>query len=145
HYKRGGEPAPPFDGTDAGAGTIPSPIDVGDATDYVLAGLAAETSTPLAPRLLTAEGRNESVVLTWEAAPGATGYRIHYGIASVDENAVETGDVTSHAVTGLANGTTYRFAVSALNQPLYHIAITAIDNTQAANESALVNAASIAL
>lgn len=145
HYKRGGDHAPPFDGTDAEAGTNPSPIDVGDVTSYVLTGLAVETSTPLAPRGLAAEGRNESVVLTWEAAAGATGYRVHYGIASVDENAVETGDVTTYAVTGLTNGTAFRFAVSALNQPLYHIAVTAIDNTQAANESAIAEVATIAL
>src|SRR5690606_3180023 len=73
------------------------------------------------------------------------GYRVHYGIASVDENAVETGDVTTYAVAGLTNGTEYRFAVSALNQPLYHIAVTAVDNTPAANESAIAEVATIAL
>jgi len=145
HYKRGGEAAPPFDGTEAGGGTAPSPIDAGNVTVYLLENLDAGTTVPLAPRLLSAEGRNESVILTWEPSADATGYRIYYGIAAVDEHVVDAGSGTSHAVTGLANGTSYRFAVSAVNQPVYHVAVTAVDNTQARNESAIVEAASLAL
>lgn len=144
HYKQGGAPEPPFDGVDAGGGTEPSPIDVGNVTTYTLDELSpAAASTPLAPRLLTATGRNEAAVVTWEAVQGATGYVVHYGIDGVGENAVDAGAGTSATVTGLVNDTTYRFAVSAVNQPRYHVAVTAVDNTQNRNESELSEVASL--
>jgi hypothetical protein len=146
HYKRGGAPEAPFDGTDAGGGTAPSPIDAGNVTTYTLADLQpAATGTPTAPRLLTADGRNQSVILTWEAVTGASSYRVRYGVNDSSESVVDTGNVTGFTIGGLTNGTTYRFAVSALNQPTYHVAITARDNTQNRNESAIVAASSVAL
>jgi hypothetical protein len=146
HYKRGGNPGPPFDGTDAGGGTAPSPIDVGNTTMYTLADLqTGAAGTPAAPRLLSAAGRNQSVILTWEAVSGATGYRVRYGVNDLTESAVDAGNVTGFTVGGLTNGTTYRFAVAAINQPTYQVAITALDNTQNRNESAIVETSSIAI
>jgi len=147
YYTRGSPPADDvpsaYDGTGAAGG--PSPIDVGSATEYTLEGLAAEADPPLAPRLTAADGRNESAILRWDAAAGATGYRVHYGVADVAENQEEVGDVTSYVVSGLTNGETYRFAVSALNQAAYHVAVSVVDNTQARNESALSPPSSLAL
>jgi len=147
YYKRGSPPADDvpsaYDGTGAAGG--PSPIDVGSATEYTLEGLAAEADPPLAPRLTAADGRNESAILRWDAAAGATGYRVHYGVGDVAENREEVGDVTSYAVTGLTNGETYRFAVTALNQASYHVAVSVVDNTQARNESALSPPSSLAV
>ncbi|HEX6999272.1 MAG TPA: CFI-box-CTERM domain-containing protein [Gammaproteobacteria bacterium] len=145
YYERGTDPTPPLDGTDAGGGTQPSPIEVGNVTSFVLENLNAETNRPLAPRLLTATARNESVVLTWEAVPQATGYRVHYGVAAVTENAFDAGNATQATITGLANDTTYRFVVTALQQPIYQVAVTAVDNTQNRNESPITGVSSISL
>jgi hypothetical protein len=73
--------------------------------------------------------------LTWEAVPDVSGYLIHYGINSTDENQVVAGNVTEFTVSGLVNGTTYRFAVSASTQATYYVTVTAVDSTQNRNES----------
>lgn len=59
-----------------------------------------------------------NVKLAWDSStsPDVTGYRIHYGPAGGNyTSSIEFGNVTSGTVTGLADGVTYRFAVSALN------------------------------
>ena len=144
YYKQNSE-GPPYDGSDAGNGNAPSPIDAGDATTFELADLAPMPPQVLAPRLIDAEGANQSVTLTWEAVAGATRYRVHYGIASTDESQVETGNVTQFRVSGLTNGSSYRFAVAALAQTTYHVAIAAVDRTQNLNESELVDEQTIAV
>ena len=75
------------------------------------------------------------MVLTWSAVTEAEGYRVHYGIASVNENQIDAGNVTSFTVGGLQNGVAYLFSVSAQAQPVYHISVTALDNTPNRNES----------
>ncbi len=58
------------------------------------------------------------VKFTWNASTSTdvTGYRIHYGTASGTYTAsIAVGNVTSGTVTGLAEGVTYHFAVSAFN------------------------------
>jgi len=58
------------------------------------------------------------VKFAWNASPstGVTGYRIHYGTSAGTYTAsIAVGNVTSGTVTGLAEGVTYHFAVSALN------------------------------
>ena len=99
-----------------------------------------QVETPIAPRLVSAEGRNEAAIVTWQRAERATGYRVRYGVSALTESMLDVGDVTTATLTGLVNGTTYRIAVSALNQAIYHVAVTAVDNTQNRNESALVAA-----
>ncbi|HEX7080639.1 MAG TPA: CFI-box-CTERM domain-containing protein [Gammaproteobacteria bacterium] len=147
YYKQGAAPEDnlpeEYDGDDAAAG--PSPIDAGDVTSFTLEGVSAEVDAPLAPRLSSAEGRNAAIVVAWEPVEGATGYRVHYGRDDVAENAVDVGDVTSHTITGLENGVTYRVAVSALDQAIYHVAVSVLDNSQARHESVLSPPASIAL
>jgi len=128
---------PPLEGTDAGGGTQHSPIDVGNVTAFTLANLAPTVATPGAPQLLSAEPRQNGAVLTWSAVAGATGYRVGYGVGSIDENRLDVGAVTTVTLGGLVDGTLYRFAVTARAQAQYSIAITAVDNTQARHESAL--------
>lgn len=134
-YYRQNQSGPPYDGVDAGNGTQPSPVEAGNATSITLNDLQPSAPAPDAPQLLSTEPLNESVRLSWSAVADASGYRVHWGAATVDENSVDTGAVTTYTVTGLANGTTYVFSVSALRQPVYHFSVTALDNTQNRNES----------
>jgi hypothetical protein len=138
-------PGPPYNGTDAGGGTQPSPIDVGNATQFTLADLAPNIGAPAAPQLLEARPSNETITLTWTSVPNASGYEISYGIDSVDENTLAVGRVTEYTVTGLINNTTYTFAVTALARATYFMAVTVRDSTQNANESALSPEASIGI
>lgn len=58
------------------------------------------------------------VKFAWNASTSTdvTGYRIHYGTAAGTYTAsIAVGNVTSGTVTGLAEGVTYHFAVSAFN------------------------------
>ncbi|MFW2404580.1 MAG: fibronectin type III domain-containing protein, partial [Gammaproteobacteria bacterium] len=126
---------PPYDGADAGNGTLPSPVEAADATELTLGELQPSAPPPEAPLLQSADPLNESVRLTWSAVDDASGYRVHWGVTSVDENSADAGAVTTYTVAGLANGTSYVFSVSALRQPVYHFSVTVLDSTQNRNES----------
>jgi fibronectin type 3 domain-containing protein len=70
--------------------------------------------------------------LSWTASPDAnvTGYRVYYGTAS--------GKYTQAYGSGIAIGNTTSFAVNSLQSgTTYYFAVTAIDN--AGNESAYSN------
>jgi Right handed beta helix region len=134
-YYRQESAGPPYEGTDAAGGTQPSPIGVGNVTDFVLAELSPATATPAVPVLRSAEPRNEAVELVWTEATGATGYRIGYGDASTSEHSLEVANVTRATVSGLGNGTTYLFSVAATREPRYHVAVRVHDGTQDRNES----------
>jgi len=139
-------PGGPYDGSDAGGGTLPSPVDAGNLTSFTLTELAP-SPPPLvgATVLLAATSANQSVTLTWQSVAAATGYRIHYGVASTDEQESAVGNVTTHTVGGLANGTTYRFAVSAEARASYRVAVTARDGTASQHESAIVAETTLAV
>lgn len=142
YYKQGVAPEPDlpsdYDGTDAGGGTQPSPVEAGNTTSATLANLRPEVqATPPAPRLLDAAARDQGVVLTWEAVPQATAYRVHFGQQNTSEQSADAGAETTFTVTGLVNDTEYVFAVTAVNQTPYTVAVTALDNTQDRHESAL--------
>jgi hypothetical protein len=138
-------PGPPYTGTDAGAGSLPSPIDVGNVTTYTLADLAPVASSAGPPTLSTAEPRNGAIALTWAAAQGAAAYRVLYGQAAVGESQIDVGNVTAFMVTGLQNGVAYRFGVASITTPRYFVAVTVRDNTQARTESAFSPEQSIAI
>ncbi len=74
-------------------------------------------AAPATPTGLAAVVGNAQVSLTWAAATGATGYNVKRATVSGGPySLVATGVAsTSYANTGLANGTTYYYVVSAVN------------------------------
>ncbi len=134
HYRQN-ESGPPYDGTDAGNGTLPSPVDAGSATMLTLRDLQPLAPAPGTPQLTSANALNQAVALSWSPVDDATAYRVSWGIESVDENSADTGDTTSFTVSGLSNDETYQFAVRALRQPVYFFSVTSLDSTQNRNES----------
>ncbi len=81
--------------------TVPGPIPV----------------VPPAPAGLTAAGGNAQVALTWAATPGAAGYSVKRATNSGGAYSLVATNVgmVSYSDTGLANGTLYYYAVSAVN------------------------------
>jgi hypothetical protein len=144
-YYQQNQAGPPYDGDDGANGTEPSPVDVGPATSYRLEQLMPEVGAPPVPMLTAAEPRSESIVLEWNDVAGASGYRVFWGTASTAENSLDLGDVTRTTITGLVNGTVYRFAVAALRRPVYHVAVSVADGTTGRHESELSDEATTAL
>jgi fibronectin type 3 domain-containing protein len=80
-------------------------------------GGSAPPLTP--PSGVTATGGNASVSLSWSAVSGATGYRVlRAATAGGPYTQVASPSGTSHADTGVANGTTYYYVVRAYNATL---------------------------
>ncbi|WP_246070394.1 extracellular catalytic domain type 1 short-chain-length polyhydroxyalkanoate depolymerase [Paenibacillus kobensis] len=75
------------------------------------------TTAPAAPTSLTASAGNASVSLSWAASSGATSYTVKRAATSAGPYTnVATGvTATSYTNTGLTNGTTYYYVVSASN------------------------------
>ena len=78
-------------------------------------------TAPGAPTLSSATAGNATVALAWSApasngGSAVTGYKIYRGTTSGGETLLTTlGNVTSWTDTGLSNGTTYYYKVSAVN------------------------------
>jgi fibronectin type 3 domain-containing protein/regulation of enolase protein 1 (concanavalin A-like superfamily) len=74
-------------------------------------------TTPAAPGSVTATASNGQIALSWSASTGATGYNVLRATsANGTYTTVATGLTgTSYTDTGLANGTTYYYAVTATN------------------------------
>lgn len=117
-------------GTDADQG--PSGfVVVGQLTTTAqVTGLTVVEDLPGPVQGLEAFPRNRGILLRWETAPGAAGYRVHWGPAESGlESSTEVGSVTSHTVTGLANGQLYRFAVQSLGGTTHRFSVTARAST----------------
>ncbi|MDE2001466.1 MAG: fibronectin type III domain-containing protein [Patescibacteria group bacterium] len=93
--------------------------------DYCSSSMALycfeQVTTPGAPTSLAATAGSQQVSLSW-AAPndnggsGITNYKIYRGTSSGTESLLTTiGNLTSYTDTGLTNGTTYYYKVSAVN------------------------------
>ncbi len=100
-------------------GTYPVVITVSDAAGNdiqetksltVVAGGLPQVSG------LTASALDRDVLLSWMAVPGASGYRVYFGVQPNDlAYHVDTGSAaTSARLTGLQGGQTYYFAVTGL-------------------------------
>ena len=74
---------------------------------------------PNAPLGLTATAGDAQVVLQWNAVVGALSYNIYYstspGVSKLLGTKVNAGVFTTYTLTGLTNGTTYYFVVTAVN------------------------------
>src|SRR5262249_1166000 len=73
---------------------------------------------PPPPDALTASATpgNPQVVLNWTAVTGATSYNIYRGTTSGGETLLQSGVTgTTFTNTGLTNGTTYFYQISAVN------------------------------
>src|SRR5437763_16901195 len=65
---------------------------------------------------LTLSASAASVTLVWNASPGTNvaGYNVYYGVSSrTYTNKVNVGNATNATISGLIEGTTYYFAVTA--------------------------------
>jgi len=123
-----------YDGTGAVEGASPVSVPTSTATSTTLSGLASAV-TPSDPTALGTAPRNEALLLAWNAAAGATGYRIYHDTnaftqSTLPANPVTIGNATSYTLTGLTNGVYYYTAVSAIAQQIYYIAVTAVDGNQ---------------
>jgi fibronectin type 3 domain-containing protein len=77
---------------------------------------AAPATPPPAPAGLGAIAGNAEVILTWTASAGATSYHVKRSTTSGGPyNQVAVPTTTSDTDTGLTNGATYYYVVSALN------------------------------
>lgn len=102
--------------TDYGAGANNSyyykvtPVNAGG-----IAANSITTTRPTAPANLTAVAGSAQISLTWSAAIGATGYILQRGASSGNETTTVASGITTtnYTDTGLTNGTTYYYVVSA--------------------------------
>ncbi len=77
-----------------------------------------QVTPPSAPTNLTATAGNTTITLHWTASPGATSYNIYRSLSGNGEGTTpyKTGVTgTSFMDTGLADGTTYFYKVTAVN------------------------------
>lgn len=73
---------------------------------------------PVAPTGLTAVGGNTIITLNWTAVPGATSYRVYRGTTVNGQGTTPLATdlaTNSYANTGVTNGTTYYYKVTAVN------------------------------
>jgi fibronectin type 3 domain-containing protein len=101
--------------------TALNPIGEGAASNELSATPSAPATAPSAPSLNSATPGNGSVALAW-SAPSSNGgsaisaYKVYRGTSSGNETLLTTlGNVTSWTDSGVTNGTTYFYKVTALN------------------------------
>jgi fibronectin type 3 domain-containing protein len=76
----------------------------------------APVTVPAAPAALSATPGNAQVALSWSASGGATSYRVKRSTTSGGPyTSVATPTSTTYTNTGLTNGTTYYYVVTAMN------------------------------
>ncbi|WP_052339923.1 cellulase family glycosylhydrolase [Gorillibacterium massiliense] len=94
-------------------------------------------TVPAAPTGLTATAGNAQVALSWTASAGATSYNVKRATTSGGTyTTVATGlTATSYSDTGLTNGTTYYYAVSAANSAGESTNSTQVSATPAASST----------
>jgi Fibronectin type III domain/Periplasmic copper-binding protein (NosD) len=118
-----------YNGTGATEGASPITVLDAAATSFTLTGLATAI-TPSVPVFLSTSPVNNGLVLTWTAAPGASGYKVYYAPKSspTPSTVVNVPNVTSYTLSNLVNDQYYDIQVSATAQSTYFLAVTAFDN-----------------
>jgi len=83
----------------------------------MLEGSVTQPSVPSAPANLSASAGNAQATLSWAASSGATSYTVKRATTSGGPytNVATNVTATSYTNTGLTNGTTYYYVVSAVN------------------------------
>jgi fibronectin type 3 domain-containing protein len=111
-----------FNATANGSGQIVIAFSQGspviDNPDISGIEITANVTVPSAPTGLGATAGNAQVTLSWTASSGATSYNVYRGTTANGESttAIATGiTTTSYTNTGLTNGTTYYYKVTASN------------------------------
>ena len=94
--------------------TVVATNAVGDSPASAQSDAVTPTTLPLAPTEVTATGGHQSATITW-TAPTSQAPITGYTITATPGSATATvdGDQTSTRITGLTNGTTYTFTVTA--------------------------------
>src|SRR5204863_657695 len=101
--------------------TATNAVGTGPASTPASATPATPPGVPGSPTGLAATAGNAQVALSWSAPASnggspITGYKIYLSTSSGTETLLTTlGNVTTYTNTGLTNGTTYFYQVSALN------------------------------
>jgi fibronectin type 3 domain-containing protein len=92
------------------------PVAGGESADSTEASATPQALPPAAPTGFTATPGNGLVTLRWTASLGATSYRVKRATVSGGPyTTVGSPTTTSFTNTGLANGTTYYYVVTAVN------------------------------
>jgi cellulose 1,4-beta-cellobiosidase len=88
----------------------------GASADSIEASATPQAATPLPPTGITATSGNAQVAVSWTASTGATSYNVKRATASGGPYTVVASPTsTSYTDTGLTNGTTYYYVVTAVN------------------------------
>ena len=98
--------------------TLAVPSGYADAGNYTTT-VEVVVGTDAAPALQSAVAGDGHVKITWSEVAGSTGYEVYASTVSNSYSVPVTtvaGLVYDYDVTGLTNGTTYYFAVKAVNQ-----------------------------
>ena len=92
------------------------PDSGGESADSSQASATPQAATPSPPTGLTATPGNAQVTLGWNASAGATSYSVQRaGVSGGPYTVVGSPTSTSFTDSGLTNGTTYFYVVSAVN------------------------------
>ena len=88
----------------------------GESADSVQASATPQVSAPLTPTGLKATAGDGQVALSWNAALGASSYHVKRATVSGGPyTTIASPTSTTYTNTGLTNGTTYYYVVSAVN------------------------------
>ncbi len=93
-------------------------VNVGGSSQASVQVSATPVAAPVAPTGLSATPGNAQIVLSWNAATGATGYKLFRSTTGGTYTAtplVILGSVTTYTDTTPSNGTTYFYTVKATN------------------------------
>jgi fibronectin type 3 domain-containing protein len=96
---------------------VVSAVNAGGESANSAQASATTLSVPAVPTGLTATAGDSQVLLSWTASGGANGYNVKQATASGGPYTTVASAITatSHTATGLTNGVTYYFVVSAVN------------------------------